>query len=374
MMENVKEYLEQHLLAWFRQTKRDLPWRQTYDPYHIWISEIILQQTQMERGVEYFRRWIARFPDVAAVAAADEQEILKLWEGLGYYARARNLHKAARRIMLEHAGQIPCAYAVLRTLPGIGPYTAAAIASIACEQDIPVVDANVARIFARLFDLDEPVKERTCRERIEGLAGEMLPKGKARLSNQALMDLGGLICTPRNPRCAGCPLAQVCLALLRGSVADRPVVGNRQKTMLIEMATGVLAQEGRLFIQQRLADDIWGGLWEFPGGRMEEGETAEQAVVREYLEETGFTVEVCGYLTTQIHHYSRYKVVLHCFACRRIGVDSSPQLQAAQASRWIFADELGQFAFPAGHRKLLEYMQQSCPERFVDPCGLSGRE
>ncbi len=369
-MENVKEYLAQHLLAWFRQTKRDLPWRRTYDPYHVWISEIILQQTQMERGVEYFRRWIARFPDVAAVAAADEQEILKLWEGLGYYARARNLHKAARLVVSEHGGEIPCAYPDLRALPGVGPYTAAAIASIACDQDIPVVDANVMRIFARLFDLDGPVKERNCRARIEGLAWEMLPKGKARIFNQALMDLGGLICTPKNPLCSACPLAPICLALLRGTVADRPVAGVRQKTIVIEMATGVLAHEGRLFIQQRLADDIWGGLWEFPGGRLEEGESAEQAVVREYLEETGFAVEVCARLTTLIHHYTRYKVVLHCFACRHTGADLSPQLKAAQAYRWVLAGDLGQFAFPAGHRKLLLYMQQSCPERLMDPCDL----
>ncbi len=367
-MKNVKIHIEQRLLAWFRQTNRDLPWRQTYDPYHVWISEIMLQQTQMDRGVEYFRRWIARFPDVAAVAKAKEQEILKLWEGLGYYARARNLHRAARLVMRDHGGKIPCEYATLRSLPGVGPYTAAAIASIACDQDIPVIDANVARIFARLFDLDEPVKGRSCRERIERLAWELLPKGKARIYNQALMDLGGLICTPKNPLCASCPLAQVCRALLRGSVADRPVAGSRLKTILIEMATGILSHEGRLFIQQRLADDIWGGLWEFPGGRLAEGEPPEQAVVREYLEETGFAVEVCSHITTVIHHYTRYKVVLHCFACRLTGDNPQPQLRAAQACRWIYPDELGQFAFPAGHRKLLEYMQKACPERLLAPC------
>ena len=364
-----KQHIERRLLTWFRQTKRDLPWRQTYDPYHVWISEIMLQQTQMDRGVEYFRRWIARFPDIAAVAGAEEQEILKLWEGLGYYARARNLHRAAQVLLQDYGGKIPCEYAALRSLPGIGPYTAAAIASIACDRDIPVIDANVARIFARLFDLDEPVKGRKCRERIEQLAGEMLPKGKARIHNQALMDLGGLICTPKKPLCAGCPLAQVCLAVLRGTVADRPVAGSRQKTILIEMATGVLSHEGRLFIQQRLADDIWGGLWEFPGGLLAEGESPEQAVVREYLEETGFAVEVCGHMTTVIHHYTRYKVVLHCFACRLTGDNHIPQLNAAQACRWIFADELGLFAFPAGHRKFLDYMQQSCPERLLAPCG-----
>ena len=277
----MKEHIEQRLLAWFRETKRDLPWRRTYDPYHVWISEIMLQQTQMDRGVEYFRRWIARFPDVAAVAAAGEQEILKLWEGLGYYARARNLHRAAKVMAVQHDSKIPCEYDVLLTLPGIGPYTAAAIASIACNQDIPVIDANVARIFARLFDLDEPAKGGSFRRKIERYAHELLPNGKARIFNQALMDLGGLVCTPKNPACNQCPVAGSCLALLRGSVADRPVTGSRQKTIVIEMVTGVLAHKGRLFIQQRLADDIWGGLWEFPGGRLEEGESPTEALVRE---------------------------------------------------------------------------------------------
>lgn len=367
-MKEKKEHIERRLLAWFRQTKRDLPWRRTYDPYHVWISEIMLQQTQMDRGVDYFRRWVARFPDVAAVAAAEEQEILKYWEGLGYYARARNLHRAARVLVEEHGGMIPCEYAALRSLPGIGPYTAAAIASIACDQDMPVIDANVMRIFARLFDINEPVKDLSCRQRIEQLAWELLPAGKARAFNQALMDLGGLVCTPKIPHCEACPLARVCLAFLRGTVADRPVAGSRRQTIVIEMATGVVAREGRVFIQQRLADDIWGGLWEFPGGRLEESEPPELAVVREYLEETGFTVEVCSRITTVIHHFTRYKVVLHCFACRLVGDGQVARLQAAQDCRWVLPEELAAYAFPSGHRKLLAYLFKTRPDELAELC------
>jgi A/G-specific adenine glycosylase len=365
---NDKNSIEMHLLAWFRQTKRDLPWRRTYDPYHVWISEIMLQQTQMDRGVEYFKRWIARFPDVAAVTRATEQEILKLWEGLGYYARARNLYRAAKVIVEKFDGHVHCDYDLLRGLPGVGPYTAAAIASIAGNSDIPVVDANVARIFARLFDLDEPIKERECRKRIEGLAHQLLPAGKARIFNQALMDLGGLICVPKNPKCHECPIAGECFAFLRGTVADRPVSGKPRQTVLIEMATAVLSHEGRLFIQQRLADDIWGGLWEFPGGRLEENESPERAVVREYHEETGFTVEVCNRITTVVHHYTRYKVVLHCFTCRLVGKDTVARLQAAQDCRWILPGELAEYAFPAGHRKLLEYIFETAPEILARTC------
>lgn len=367
-MEYPVDTLQRRLLTWFYQTRRDLPWRQTYDPYHVWLSEIMLQQTQMDRGIAYFQRWIARFPDLSSVAAASEQEILKHWEGLGYYARARNLHRAAQIMVERHGGQIPCDYAQLRSLPGIGPYTAAAIASIACGQDIPVIDANVARIIARLYDLAEPVKKKECRLRVESLVAALLPAGKARFFNQALMDLGGLICTPRNPACSRCPLAESCLALLRGTVADRPVAAGRKETILIEMATAILCHEGKIFIQQRLADDIWGGLWEFPGGRLEDAEAAEAAVVREYREETGMNVAVCGRITTVTHFYTRYKVVLHCFSCRLADEQCTVRLEAAQQYRWVAPDELVEYAFPAGHRKLLDHLAADRGDFFIDPC------
>lgn len=365
-----KEQVQQCLLDWFIRTDRQLPWRKTYDPYHVWISEIMLQQTQMERGIDYFLRWLSRFPDVHAVAAADEHEILKYWEGLGYYARARNLHVAAKRISSSHGGVIPCDPEVLLTLPGIGPYTAAAISSIACNVDIPVVDANVLRVYARLFDIDSPVKSGVSRKKIEELARKMLPEGRARHFNQALMDFGGLICLPRNPDCSSCPVAFGCLARQRGTVADRPVMTSPKRTILIEMATGILESDGKLFIQQRKNEDIWGGLWEFPGGRLEEGEDPAETVIREYREETGFCVKVCGEITSVTHFYTHYKVILHCYAVMLAGetVQPEPHLTAAQESRWVEPDELTSYAFPAGHRKLLDYMAAYCPELLLEPC------
>jgi A/G-specific adenine glycosylase len=356
--------IQQSLLDWFGMTGRDLPWRKGYDPYHVWISEIMLQQTQMERGVIFFKRWLERFPDVRAVAQAPEQEILKYWEGLGYYARARNLHRAARVMVDLHQGKVPESYESLLALPGIGPYTAAAIASIAFNQDIAVVDANVERILARLFDIEGPVKNGETKKRIHGLAGELLPPGQARFFNQALMDLGGLICTPKNPACGVCPVAGSCAALHEGRVHERPLVIPGGKTVLIEMATGVLAHKGRLFIQQRLAGDVWGSLWEFPGGRLEKGETPEETVIREYKEETGFTVAILSGITTVVHHYMKYKVVLHGFHCRLMGERMEPLLQAAQDFRWVAPKDLADYGFPAGHRKLIEYMTHSCPELF----------
>ncbi len=326
----------------------------------------MLQQTQMERGVDYFLRWTRRLPDIASVAAAEEEEIMKLWEGLGYYKRVRNLHKTARILMEIHGGQLPEEHAALLSLPGIGPYTASAIASIAFNQDIPVIDANVERVFARIFDVDAPLKQRSTRKQMEELAWSLLPLGKSRQFNQALMDFGSIICTPKNPLCEECPLADQCLAFLREVVHDRPIPAKGKKIIPIEMATGILLHNNLLFIQKRLEDDIWGGLWEFPGGRLENGEQPEEAVVREFLEETELRVGVGEKITTVIHHYTRYKVILHCYTCRLLQESSLPVLHAAQEGKWILPETLQVYGFPAGHRKLIAYIRSTCPEKFHD--------
>lgn len=367
-LSEVVEPLQKTLISWFKENGRDLPWRKAYDPYCIWISEVMLQQTQMDRGVEYYTRWVKRFPDISAVAEAPEDEILKLWEGLGYYARARNLHAAAKELVAEFDGVMPCNPKVLLSLPGIGPYTAGAISSIACNTDVAAVDANVIRVYSRIFDIDTPVKESATKKEIDSIAVRLVPKGQARLFNQALMDFGGMICKPRQPQCQKCPIEFLCRANMRGTVGNRPILNKAKKTIVIEMATAILEEEGRLFIQQRNSDDIWGGLWEFPGGRLEEGELAEDAVVREYLEETSFSVSVCKKITTVMHFYTRYKVILHCFSCRLNGQITEPQLTAAQGYRWVFPEQLKAYGFPAGHRKLLEYIGANCPDLLNDPC------
>ena len=348
------------LLLWFKKTGRDLPWRRTYDPYHVWISEIMLQQTQMDRGVVYFKRWLARFPTVYAVAEADLQEILKYWEGLGYYARARNLHRAAKVIAGELNGLVPCTYQQLLTLPGIGPYTAAAIASVAGNEDVAVIDANVIRVYARLFDIEMPVKESLTKKRIATLAQDLLPPGRARLYNQALMDLGGLVCLPKNPRCQACPVAFFCRARQAGTVAERPVVGPGKKIIQVEKVAGIVCHGRKIFIQQRPSEAVWGGLWEFPGGEIEGG-VPEVEVVRQILAETGFTVRVVRPITTVVHQYTRYRIELHSFLCQLISLDGQAILRAAVDYRWIDPSELDQYAFPAGPRKLLEYIKEVDP-------------
>lgn len=351
----------QPLLQWFRETKRDLPWRHTYDPYHVWISEIMLQQTQMDRGVAYFLRWMERFANVQAVAEAEEQEILKYWEGLGYYARARNLHKAAKVMVSDFGGEVPCEHDRLLSLPGIGPYTAAAIASVAGNYDVPVVDANVTRVYARLFNISESVKERHVQKRLVDIAENLLPEGQARAYNQSLMDLGGLVCTPKNPRCSECPVASSCEALLAGTVAERPVLGAKKKIITVHKVAGLILWNGKIFIQQRKADDVWGGLWEFPGGQVMENDPADQVIAR-ILEDSGLSVALVKPITRVIHQYTHHKIFLHCFLCKLEGADPTPVLASACNYRWINANELEQFAFPAGPRKLLEYISSNEPD------------
>ncbi len=351
--------LQSSLLDWFHRYQRDLPWRHGYAPYHVWISEIMLQQTQMERVLLYFERWMEMFPDIKTLASAPEDRVLKCWEGLGYYSRARNIIKCAEIILEKHDGKIPANRKELLKLPGIGPYTAGAIASISFNRDVPVVDANVERIFARLFNIDLIPGSPEAKSLHWEKATALLPAGQARNFNQALMELGALICRPRNPECSSCPLATSCLALQYDLIPERPVPKKSNRTIAIEMATGVLLHEEKLFIQQRLPDDVWGSLWEFPGGRLEQGEMPEQAVIREFLEETEFKVKLLSKITTTIHHYTRYKVSLHCFLLALAQKSPDPVLHAAQNFHWVAFSALDNFAFPAGHRKLISHMKKS---------------
>ncbi len=351
--------LQKALISWFRANQRDLPWRHSYAPYEVWISEIMLQQTQMDRVVLYFKRWMDIFPDIQSLVSTHEDQVLKCWEGLGYYSRARNILKSARVLLEQYGAEIPSSRKELLQLPGIGPYTAGAIASIGYNRDVAVVDANVVRIFARIFNIDLIPDSPEAKALNWETAKKLLPEGQAREFNQGLMELGALICRPRNPHCSSCPLAPYCLALKYDLITERPVPKKSSKIIPIEMATGVLINNGKLFIQQRLPDDVWGSLWEFPGGRIEMGEDPEEAVLREFFEETEFRVDVASKITTTTHHYTRYKVTLHCFLVTLAQKNPDPVLHAARNFHWIPFSALDNFAFPAGHRKLINHMQNS---------------
>ncbi|MGW8161675.1 MAG: A/G-specific adenine glycosylase [Desulfobulbales bacterium] len=351
--------IQHQILTWFQENARDLPWRKTYDPYHVWIAEIMLQQTQMDRVVDYFNRWISRFPDIVAITTASEEEILKFWEGLGYYTRARNIIRSARIILDTYHGRLPADYDLLLSLPGIGKYTAGAIMSIAFNLQYPLVDANVERVFARLFNLDKQIKDKKMQDEIWQKARELLPDSNARQFNQALMELGALVCIARNPRCKICPIRQGCAAFNLDLVAQRPVLPKPPETVYIEMATGIVQLEGRILIQKRKAHGVWANLWEFPGGRLEAGETPEMALIREYAEETELVVGDLKKITTVHHSYTIYRVTLHCYFCSIMNNRHKPVLHAAQEYNWVTPEKLSDFAFPAGHRKFLAYLQKT---------------
>ncbi len=348
------------LLDWFARNRRPLPWRTHYTPYATWIAEMMLQQTQMERGVSYFNRWMERFPDIASVARADEDELLKAWEGLGYYRRVRYIQAAAQVIMDRHGGHFPRTVPEMLTLPGIGSYTAGAIASTAFNTPVPCVDGNVERVLSRVFDIDTPVRVEPAKSLVRELATALIPEGKARDFNQALMELGALVCR-KKPLCTICPLAQVpklCESFHLGIATERPVPVQGASIKPIEVANGVLVHEGRLFIQRREPGGIWGGLWEFPGGGMEPDETAAQTVVREWREELDFDVCPVRELTVIRHNYTTYRVSMHCFmlqfAAPQPPCPAPPALREACEWKWIEPAAIEHYPLPAPHRKLAD--------------------
>ena len=252
------------LLDWYARCGRDLPWRRTRDPYRIWLSEVILQQTRVAQGLDYYRRFVERFPDVWALAAASEDEVLKLWQGLGYYSRARNLHAAARQVVARLGGVFPAEEEAVRSLRGVGDYTAAAICSAAWNLPCAVVDGNVYRVLARLFDLETPIDTAAGKRAFAELAQRLLDRTRPGLYNQAIMDFGALQCTPAQPRCGDCPLAGRCLALAAGTVGVRPVKQGRAKVRdrwfnYLHVTCG-----GQTLLHRRGGGDIWQGLYEFP--------------------------------------------------------------------------------------------------------------
>lgn len=252
------------LIEWYKKNKRDLPWRHSTDPYIIWISEIILQQTRVVQGMDYFLRFRRRFPDVASLAAAEEDEVLKYWQGLGYYSRARNLHAAAKSICERHGGTFPRAYKDVLALKGIGEYTAAAIVSFAWNEPYPVVDGNVFRVLSRLFALDVPIDSTRGKKQFTELAGLLMDPEEAAFHNQAIMEFGALQCVPQNPDCAVCPLQSVCMAYASGRVQAYPVKQNRTKTKDRYFHYLYIIYKGMTWLHRREGKDIWTGLYEFP--------------------------------------------------------------------------------------------------------------
>lgn len=328
------------LLPWFDRNKRDLPWRRNRSPYTTWISEIMLQQTRVETVKPYFERWMQRFPDVKTLAEADQQEVLRLWEGLGYYSRARSIHKAAQKILTEYNGELPSDPALLQKLPGIGAYTAGAIASMGFGLPAAALDGNIRRILARYYDIADPVRTPETEKRLWQLAEENLDRERPGDFNESLMDLGSAICLPENPQCLLCPLCENCLARQHGTAAERPVMLKAEPIPHYIVTAAVIPDEtgDRFLLTKRPAKGLLGGLWEFPGGKQEAGESLEDCIRREIREELDIGISVGEPFGVYKHAYTHFKVTLHAFLCRM--TEGEPKALAADELGWFTREEL----------------------------------
>ena len=339
------------LLTWFEQHARDLPWRRNRTPYRVWLAEVMLQQTQVDTVLPYYERFLDRFPSVEALAEASLEDVLRIWEGLGYYARARHLHRAAREVVASRTGELPDCFEALMELPGVGTYTAGAIASMAFGEAVPAVDGNARRVLCRLFGIRDDVTRSATKRRLRELSADMLPEGRAGAFNEALIELGATVCTPRSPACPRCPLRDVCHAYAGNEQETLPVRRPRRKTPHYDVAAAVTVREdGAVLLAQRNVDDMLGGMWEFPGGKCEDGETLAQCLVREMKEELGVTVEVGRRLTVVAHAYTHFRITLHGFWCRL--TEGEPRCLDCAAVRWMSLDELTDVPMSVADRKI----------------------
>ncbi len=319
--EKIKTKIQRQLLNWYRLNARDLPWRDTRDPYAIWVSEIMLQQTRVETVIPYYQRWLVEFPTLESLAEAEEDRVLKIWEGLGYYNRARNLQKAARIVVEKHLGTLPTEKKKLLDLPGIGRYTAGAILSIAYNQPTPILDGNLRRVFTRLFDIDKPIQIPNTEKILWEIAELLLPDSNPGDFNQALMELGALVCTPKSPQCDICPLIVDCLAHQQGLQEVRPVRKEKSPLSHLQVTAAVIPKGDLVLIAKRPPGDLLGGLWEFPGGKQKGDETLQETLSREIMEELNLEVEIGELLGSYQHAYTHYRITLHAFYCKLISED-----------------------------------------------------
>jgi A/G-specific adenine glycosylase len=345
--------LKKELIRWYKGHHRELPWRKTKDPYKIWISEVMLQQTTASAVVPYYEKWLDLFPDMKALSQSSQQEVLKAWEGLGYYQRAINLHQAARTMCRKNVCTIPDKYEDLIALPGVGPYIAAAVLSIAYGQPYPVLDANVRRVVMRLAGIHGQFSPRTDKI-LFGRIKAIFPARNGGDFNQAMMELGALVCKPRNPACLLCPVQRSCLAFQRGEQEVIPTPRKRS-CQKIETVVGVIRDGRRYLIQKRPPQGLLAGLWEFPGGKREKGETLRAALHRELREELTAEVKIGRRLLTVRHAYTRFLVTLFAFECELI---SRPKFRKG-SPRWVFLKAMKRYPFPSGSARIVRFLEDT---------------
>jgi A/G-specific adenine glycosylase len=344
------------LLDWYQVNARQLPWREHDDPYLVWVSEVMLQQTRVETMIPYFERWMARFPTLESLAFATQDEVLTLWEGLGYYSRARNLLQAAQIVRQKYGGQLPQDGELLRQLPGIGRYTAGAIASIAFGMDEPTLDGNIRRVLTRLFKVSFPAGSSKGEKRLWKLASENLVPGRAGEYNQALMDLGATICTPLKPLCSSCPLTENCQAFAHGVQEKLPVKTAKTPIPHHTAAAAIIQRRKQILIVQHPSKGLLAGMWGFPGGRANPGETIINALHREIRSQLGVAVMVSDSFGVYQHAYTHFRVSLHAFLCKLSKELPRNDLQTSFA--WVAVPALADFPMGKIDRQIADSLMK----------------
>ncbi|MEX1268655.1 MAG: A/G-specific adenine glycosylase [Balneolaceae bacterium] len=356
--------IAQNLLQWYSKNKRDLPWRQTDDPYKIWISEIMLQQTRVDTVIPYYTRFITAFPTIEDLAEATQQQVLKLWEGLGYYSRGRNLHQAAKTVVDDFDGELPSSYNDITSLKGIGPYTAAALLSIVFDKPYAVVDGNVLRVLTRIYGIKSDIRSGETKREIQNLADGLIPPKNPGDFNQAVMELGATICKPQNPECDFCPVSVECMAYNQVETDVIPYKSAAKKVPHHQIGVGLIVNENNeLLIALRPDNVMLGGLWEFAGGKKKENESVRETVKRELREELGVEVEVFDKFHQLNHAYSHFKITLHAFWCRI--TNGIPEPRSSRELRWVSLDEIDRYPFPKANKTLIEHLRNAKSGEFA---------
>lgn len=355
----------QRLLPWFEQAQRDLPWRKQRSPYRVWVSEVMLQQTRVDAAIDYYRRFMKRYPSVRKLAEASRRDVLKSWEGLGYYSRARSLHDAAKEVVLNHKGRFPKTMKGMLALPGIGPYTAAAVGSLAMGLRVGVLDGNVIRVLSRWMALSDDVGRPKTRRFLQMEVDRLVQQNDPGRVNESLMELGALICLPKNPKCTACPMQTVCAAFKAGKQELYPVMPRRKKVPHRHVGAAIIVnRRGEILLAQRKESSMLGGLWEFPGGGVEAGETVPQCIQREIHEELGMHIEVGAHFLTVAHAFSHFTMDLHSHWCRI--TSGRPRRIECADYVWVKPSKIFDYPLPKADQQIRDLLIKNDRPGFVE--------
>ena len=348
----------QRLRKWYAQNARDLAWRKNQDPYRVWLSEIMLQQTQVTTVIPYFERFTTRFPTVRHLAEADESEVLRLWEGLGYYRRARQLHAAAQKIVEQHGGQFPSDRNDVHALPGVGRYTAGAILSIALGQPEPILEANTIRLFARLLAFEGPTHDKQGQGLLWAMAEVIVTRHEPGIINQALMELGSEVCGNGTPRCEKCPVRSLCRGYEKGIQADLPRKREKPEFEHRTEVAVVLRRNGQILLLQQPEGGRWAGLWDFPRFQVfsENPTNLRQEIIQSVHQKTGLTIELGEHLKTIRHGVTRYKITLQCYDSTAASGRLRIKKIADEQHAWLTSDKLDSYPLSTTGRKIAKLL------------------